>query len=206
MDIVEDIDLTLHVAAHAGVSQDRARQATAAVLAGFGALLGEPHRRLVADELPPAFAAALLSGEEPPARIADLACAPGEPPGRARELVASVCHVLVEELSEEAVDALRGCAPPELAEWLAPVAPERPSDATADAHHETLAVGRPGSRHPVSEARPRRAQPESVAAPNPHADAKLSSSTGALHERKHETLAEGHPGYAHPIAGSRRGS
>jgi hypothetical protein len=58
----------------------------------------------------------------------------------------------------------------------------------------------------VSEARPRRAQPESVATPNPHADAKLSSTAGPLHQRKHETFAEGHPGYTHPIAGSRRGA
>jgi hypothetical protein len=59
----------------------------------------------------------------------------------------------------------------------------------------TLSEGKPGSRHPLSEARLDRAQSNSVArADEPHADTKLSSARGLTQERLHETLAVGRPG------------
>ncbi len=65
----------------------------------------------------------------------------------------------------------------------------------------TLAEGRPGSAHPLSEARPERAQSQSVArADNPHGDTKLSSATGLTQEREGETLATGHLGSNRPLS------
>lgn len=56
----------------------------------------------------------------------------------------------------------------------------------------TLADGKPGSRHPLSEANPSHGQSHSVAeSANPHADTKLSSSKGTTQEREKEDLAEG---------------
>jgi hypothetical protein len=64
----------------------------------------------------------------------------------------------------------------------------------------TLATGRPGSQHPVSEAHPETAQERSVVnAENPHAETKLSSSRGTTQERRAETLATGAPGSHRPL-------
>jgi uncharacterized protein (DUF2267 family) len=196
-------DLISHVAAHAGVSADIAERALRAVLSGIGAYLGAPHRQLVADELSPALAAALLAQSGRARPIDKRLLGPGITAGDARELIASVCRVLAEELSGEALHAIRVSAPPEVAAFLAPPAPAAPPRPTPGAHRETLAAGHPGSRHPVSEARPPRAQPDSVAAENPRASSKLSSAAPSPPERFHETLAEGQPGAAHSLAGSR---
>lgn len=65
----------------------------------------------------------------------------------------------------------------------------------------TLASGRPGSRHPISEARPERAQSHSVVKEdNPHGETKLSSSRGTTQERLGDSLATGHPGPTRPIS------
>jgi hypothetical protein len=69
----------------------------------------------------------------------------------------------------------------------------------------TLATGRPGSRHPVSEAHEDRAHTESIArSDDPHGDTKLSSSRGLTQERLRETLAEGRPGPEHPVSNTKR--
>ena len=71
--------------------------------------------------------------------------------GRAHELVASLCRALAEVLSIEAVEALRSSLPTELVAWLDP-----PTLAIDGATRSTwtLASGRPGSSHPISEAHP----------------------------------------------------
>ncbi|HEU4729833.1 MAG TPA: hypothetical protein VFT22_18180, partial [Kofleriaceae bacterium] len=116
-------------------------------------------------------------------------------------------RVLVEELSTEAIVAIRAAVPASLAtlleamaepsesELLPPPAWQRP--------RETLAGGRPGSHHPVSEAHGPGAHTDSIAADNPHSATKLSSSSGTTQERHHETIAEGQPGYKTPISGTR---
>lgn len=56
----------------------------------------------------------------------------------------------------------------------------------------TLASGKPGSKHPLSGAKPDRAQSNSVArSRNPHEETKLSSTKGTTQEREKEDLAEG---------------
>jgi uncharacterized protein (DUF2267 family) len=69
----------------------------------------------------------------------------------------------------------------------------------------TLASGRPGSRHPLSEGHADRAQAGSVArSADPHGDTKLSSSRGLTQERLDESLAMGRPGPEHPVSDTKR--
>jgi uncharacterized protein (DUF2267 family) len=198
-------DLCSHVAAHAGVPTELAEQVTRAVLAGMSGTLTPAGRELVADELPAGLGAAILAGGPLATPVEDCVLALGVTAGQARELIASVCRVLVEELSSEAVDALRVGVPAALAALLVepvtgeppapPAAPERPRD--------TLAEGRGRSRRPLSDAPGRGAQRGSVADDNPHAATKLSSAAGSPQERRRETLAEGRPGARYPLSGGR---
>src|SRR5215470_17950389 len=100
-------DLCGHVAAHAGVPIALAERATRAVLAGMGETLTPAGRELVADELPAGLGAEIRAGGRLATPVEDRLLALGVTAGQARELIASVCRVLVEELSGEAVDALR---------------------------------------------------------------------------------------------------
>lgn len=77
----------------------------------------------------------------------------------------------------------------------------RPSIPRPVAPPPTLATGRPGSMHPVSESHPERAHRNSVArTADPHADTRLSASRGLTQERLHETLAEGDARSASPVS------
>lgn len=63
----------------------------------------------------------------------------------------------------------------------------------------TLASGRPGGHHPLSESSP--AQRGSVVgSADPHADTKLSSARGLSAERDGTTLASGRPGGSRPLS------
>lgn len=64
----------------------------------------------------------------------------------ARELSASVCHVLAEALSDEALNWLWLALPPDLARLLERPAAGIPSQPAAGS---TLASGQPGSHHPI---------------------------------------------------------
>lgn len=160
-------------------SAGAAERATVAVLAGMGGHLTTAHREIVANELPPALGAALLDAEDLAVPLLRHVLAPGMSVGHARELIASVCRVLVEELSGNAVRTLRTHVP-SIATYLAEPAPET---TPTRARSESLAAGRPGSRHPISESAGSRSHVESVGVPNPHGATKLSSSTGSTQER-----------------------
>ena len=103
-----------HVAAHAGVSAERAEVVTRAVLARIGGSLTPEHRQLIAEELPPALAAAVLS----PEASVDEAMSTHQ-----RELVVSVYRVLAEELSADGLDWLRTSLPPRISKLLVAGAP-----------------------------------------------------------------------------------
>jgi uncharacterized protein (DUF2267 family) len=150
--------LASHVAAHAGVSTPLADYALRAVLAGIGGYLSPAFRQLVADELPPALATALGSALADKRPIEERVQLSGLSPMQRHELVASACKVLAEELSTEALRALRSSLPASIASMFVPSAP--------DVHHDS-ARGR---------------QSSSVAEPNPHGDFKLSSSRGGISE------------------------
>ena len=211
--IVTTEDLISHVVAHAGVATGFAARITRVVLAGIGGYLSPGARQLVAGELPPALGAVVLAGSDLGRPIEEhvlaldltLGSELGPNLGHARELIASVCRVLVEELSTDALGAIRAAVPSTLAALLEPsTTSEAPPQAGSGRPRDTLAEGRPGSHHPVSSAHGAGVQSESIAAGNPHAATKLSSTTGSTQERHHETIAEGRPGSPHPIAGSGR--
>ncbi|MEO6776923.1 MAG: DUF2267 domain-containing protein [Kofleriaceae bacterium] len=137
-----------HVVAHAGSSTDQADLAIRAVLAAIGGELDRAQLDLVADELPPALAAALCEGGGAARPVEDELCAWGVRLGAARELVASVCHALAEGLSNEALAAIRAVASPTIVSFLAADEVEL---APPVGRGSTLATGRHGSHHPLSE-------------------------------------------------------
>jgi uncharacterized protein (DUF2267 family) len=136
----------------------------------------------------------------------------GIPLGFGKEHAQSVCQILGESLELEQREQLTSHLPPDFAELFEPR--PIPTPCSRPAHIDapvgpgegtTLATGRSGSRHPLSEARPENAQTHSVVrSDNPHADTKLSSSQGTTQERLHESLATGTPGPEHPISKTRR--
>ncbi len=117
--------------------------------------------------------------------------------GFAREHGQVVCRVLGEALRDETHQRVERVLPAAFVELLYPSrsessAPDHPP-ARAPGHH-TLASGRAGSAHPLSESRPPVAQSHSVVREaNPHADTKLSSTPGMTQERLDESLAAAHP-------------
>ncbi|HEY5924510.1 MAG TPA: DUF2267 domain-containing protein [Kofleriaceae bacterium] len=143
--------LASHVAAHAGVSTPLADYALRAVLAGIGGYLSPAFRQLIAEELPPALGTALQSANGERRPLEDRVQLTGMSQSQTRELIASVCKVLAEELSEEAIRALCTSLPPATAVLFVPSAP---------------AVEPPSTLH---------RQTHSVAEPNPRGEFKLSS-------------------------------
>jgi len=180
--------LIAHVAAHAGVTLERAELITRTVLARIGAALTPVHRRQIADELPPALAQAVMAPEV----MVEHAVSTHQ-----RELIASVFRVLAEELSGEALQWLRAELPRRMAELLVPGAP--PAE-DAPVHGKNLATGRPGGDRPVSESHLEKSK-TSLAAGRPGSTRPVSESHP---EPSHDTLAEGQPGSQHPISRGRR--
>jgi len=144
--------LASHVAAHAGVSTPLADYALRAVLTGIGGYLTPAFRQLIAEELPPALGHALESAAGDRRPIEDRVHLTGMSKSQTRELIASVCKVLAEELSEEALRALCTQLPAATATLFVPSAP--PVEPPSLPYHR---------------------QASSVAEPNPHGDFKLSS-------------------------------
>lgn len=117
------------------------------------------------------------------------------------ERTEAICRLLGATLPHDVMARWSRDLPAPVAALFLPVDPvdpatigkaPRPPDPPARPAPRTLATGRPGSEHPVSEARPERAHRESlVRSDEPHADTKLSTSRGPTQERLHETLAEG---------------
>ncbi len=200
MTAIRTEELLSHVAAHAGITTERAAVLTANVLSGIAPYLSPTIRDLVSSELPETLADALRRGGSSAVPIEERILAPGITLGHAHELVASVCLVLAEDLSEEARSALCAALPPALARLLAPPTPELVRHAEQP-RSRSIASGRAGSEHPISESTPDLVQHDSIAASNPHGSSKLSSALGTTQERLHDTLAEGEAGAERPIAG-----
>jgi len=198
-----DERLIARITDHAGGLASEVRAATEVVLSVIGAYLTTAERDLLAQELPdPLGATVVWAVGDRAIPVEEQALAPGMRLGRAHELVASVLHVLAEELSEEVLGRLRHALPEAMADLLvaSPRAPDRIITRELQMirpRRSTLSEGQPGSEHPVADAHPDRSQPNSPAAANPHGDVKLSSSHGTTQERDHDTLAEGHPRTRH---------
>jgi hypothetical protein len=203
MRFVDRDDFAAHVAAHLGATTLDLTRACDVVLAAFAGWLSPANREFFVREFPSSFSITFEHATREELPLEERLVLLGLTIGHAREVIASVCHVLGETLTDDTLVLLHDALP----EWLAAFA-VRPAPgptvpvSRAARRSDTLAEGRPGSHAPVSEARADRRQQASVAADNPHGDAKLSSTTGTTQEREHETLADG-PTPTHPIATSR---
>jgi len=132
--------------------------------------------------------------------------------GFGREHAEAVCQVIGEALEPEQRTRLTSHLPPDFAALFeprtTPMPPARPAHIDPPVtlgEGRTLATGRFGSRHSLSEGHPDRAQTHSVVrSENPHADTKLSSSEGTTQERLEESLATGRPGPEHSVSKTRR--
>lgn len=194
-------ELLSHVAARAGLSEvEEAGRTVGAVLEVLGERLRWPALQALAEDLPAPWAERLLVGAHgQDFELADLharvAARLAVPLGQAVERTGVVCEALAEALPPGTSHRLREALPESMGALLTPRdAEERFEYVHLDPSRRTLAEGRPGSGHPVSEVRPERAHSHSVLrADNPHGDTKLSSATGLTQEREHETLATGRP-------------
>jgi uncharacterized protein (DUF2267 family) len=130
-----------------------AERAIEAVLTTLGERMPAVDVQVVAAELPPRFARAMqlrshdpgMSLEEFYARVSRRA---GLSHGFAREHVQAVCralYALLDPRAQPCIDVWPELVRPSLADRWPPVVPT---------HGRTLATGRPGSRHPLSEAKP----------------------------------------------------
>ena len=203
MSLVDHDVFVAHVAAHLGATTLGMTRACKVVLGAFAGCLSPAERALFVSELPSSFGAFEQASASVALPVEEQLVALGLTLGHAREVVASVCHVLGEHLSDNMLARLQRALPESVAVFMVRPMPG-PAVITSRAARrtDTLAEGSPGSHAPVSSARAERTQQASVAADNPHGDAKLSSATGSTQEREHETLAEGHPD-THPLATSR---
>lgn len=185
-------------------SLELAAMAVSATMSAIGRAMDEETVEDAAKLLPSSLAKQLRSGAASPDRggafLADVANREQVNLGFAKEHAQVVCETLAGELSPKLRVRLRTMVPEDVADLLVPwTAPEpaTPKPAPRVEVHDNLAEGRPGSKRPLSEARPDQGQSDSPAqTANPDADSKLSSG----HERHGETLADGRPGSEHPIS------
>jgi uncharacterized protein (DUF2267 family) len=201
------------------------RHALDATLAAVGEALTEEEAAALAAELPEPLArivreagfVGLVDAAELYERARRHARTAGDtarPPGRAREQTQIALHALGEALGPDARGRLVRSMPHEIGQDLWPPeegAPAPHGAVPGGAPLDTLAAGRPGSKHPVASSRPSQAQSHSVVREkNPHGETKLSSARGLTQERFSESLAEGRPpsparkiGDAHERGGGR---
>jgi uncharacterized protein (DUF2267 family) len=195
---------------------DEAERALAVIARVLGERLLAEEAVAVAGALPEPIAGRLRgAGYERDFDVDELyhRVARGEGVGRAFgvEHAQAGCQVLGEALPEDVRLRLQKHLGPAFAPLFAPrdaaLPPPRPVHGAQPAppgHGTTLATGRPGSSHPLSEGQAERAQTQSVArAQNPHGDTKLSTSRGLTQERLDESLAAGRPGPERPISGAK---
>ena len=177
-----------------GGLRDRARAEAAleAVLDALASHLAAADRAFIAEQLPPPYTTAVqrpttAAASRPSDLYAQLATRDEVSLGAAVEQARAACAALAAIVGDDTRSLLLRRLPPDWAALFAPVAAAPETDVPASmvpGHGQTLATGRPGSSRPLSEAEPPPAQPDSVAAANPHADRKLSSAGAPGDERQ----------------------
>jgi hypothetical protein len=146
----DDRRVLADIAAHAGqVDRETVERTAFAVVAAIGAVVPAGDRARFAAELPPALGSALIAAN-PSTPLPALVSAPGTTSGRSHELVASACLVLAATLRPTTLTELRGLVPAAVGRLLVAPSPSLPHGVRPGEPH-TLADGRPGSRHPISE-------------------------------------------------------
>lgn len=194
------------IMARRGLSAEEAGRALRATLAVLGERLVDDEAKMLASWLPNGLAKIVedtdydadFGTRELFTRVARRMRANA---GRAVEDTEIVLAALGETLGGERAKRLAKALPETAADLVLGKRDPDPSlevpahpDSRRAPRMNTIATGRPGSAHPVSEARPPSGHSHSVAVEDaPHADTKLSSARGTTQERLHETLAEGRP-------------
>jgi uncharacterized protein (DUF2267 family) len=192
------------IVALAGLDTTReAERALRATLAALGELLPEKERRAFADALPSRLGMVLeMRKHHGPFGLEEffghVQRREVTSAGFAREHAQVVCRVLGEALPDDARARLERAVPAEYVDLFRGVsrdtAPPPTHPVEPGARHHSLATGKPGSRHPVSEAHPDSAHTHSLAREDdPHGDTKLSSASGLTQERLDESLATNVP-------------
>jgi uncharacterized protein (DUF2267 family) len=192
--------------------REQAERVAQAVLLATGERLALGDRDALARRLPAPFDA-LLGGAahardlDLDALVARVAALEPTSKGFAAEHPEAVCEAVAELADEELLLRLQKHLPRDVAELFEvhDRAPEPPSPAhhreEASGFGDSLASGRPASKHPLSESRADRAREHSVALEsNPHGDTKLSSAEGLTQERLGEDLATGRPASKKPVS------
>jgi uncharacterized protein (DUF2267 family) len=180
------------------------------VLHALRPMLRSDERKALAAHLPPSLGSALAGhavevDDDLDRFYARVALSLKSPLPRAMEEARIVCALLASRLTPDERARLASDLPPGVAvlfttpaggsiETLGadPSGENVPPARSERAVDSTLATGRPGSAHPISESRLDRTQSHSVAREaNPHSDSKLSSAEGLTQEQLHESLATG---------------
>lgn len=188
-----------------GLDLQQAALAVTTTFEAIGRALAPTAVDSIAGLLPGPFAEPLRRGAASPGVgdvLVDLAVEEHVSLGVAKEHVQVVLEQLAAELDESTRARLASLLPDELAGWLVPWQPPPERHVRAPIGRErTLASGRPGSEHPLSEAGPDHGQHDSLAmTPDPYAETRLSSTRGISTERSNTSIAEGRPGSQHPVA------
>jgi uncharacterized protein (DUF2267 family) len=198
------------VALHTGLDGAQAGRVTEAVIDALGELVTTDEAHAIAAALSPGLAQLLLVGvgRDPhgdvESLVAGVAWRENVPKSIALEHVTAVLSAIAARLPGEAQLRLKADLPRDIASLLTRSTPEgHPARLERTRRHPprpTLATGKPGSAHPISEARAGLPHTHASGNPNPHAETKLSSASGTTQEQAHETLAEGSPGPKRPLS------
>lgn len=193
----------------AGGLRDRASatRVAEATLEALGTVLDPFDAEAIAELLPEPLARALLRRRgaavaiDPDSLAMRIAEIEGTPVGFAREHAGIVCSALGELLDEEGLRLVEARVPALLWPLFDVRVRERALPERAR-RARTLAEGRAGSEHPLSESRAsRRAHSGSPAATDdPHADSRLASAHGLTQDREGESIATGQPGSRRPLS------
>lgn len=220
IEAAERADATLavlveRVFARAGLARpSEAAQVVDATLASLAEVLAPDDEARLRSALPPGVMPASTPGrprkdDSVEAFFDRVADRTGIPPAQAREAAQEVLAAVAAVAEPGELDLLRrhlGSAWERFFQRRAPASAPAELVSGLDRHLTTLASGRPGSRHPLSEARPLAGQTHSVAtSADPHVDTRLSSARGTTQERLGETLATARGPTGETLAGPRRG-
>lgn len=165
-------------------SADDARRVLNATAEALGQALLEDEADVLARGLPASLAIALSSvpheGKLTLEQLIDrVERAERVKRGFAREHADCTCRAIAEHLPDELLERVTRMLSPDVAPLLArrerSEAPPAPVHVTPGS---SLATGKPGSLHPIADARPDTTQRNSVRDENPHGDRKLSSAGG----------------------------
>ncbi len=187
------MELVSRVEGLAGISREDAVRALRAVTSSLVEALSTDEADALARELPQELRS-LVRGRamavplDRAAFLEHVAIRESVDLGFAIEHGECACRALAEQMSLELRARLQRNLP--RLESLFAVCDTPSEPAPPPIHGSTLATGRPGSRHPLSESRPERAQSQSVVrSEDPHCDTKLSSATGVAEDRESRTIA-----------------